>query len=525
MILTLIVTFIGVSIIIFSESSGHIAELTESFSEFHIREQKQLLQNEVDSRYDEIAHESVRLQSDYNELVKNKIQSLANALRTQPFAVEAPCGDQQACFLNTFEQYVSHDDYLYFVLTPEGVLLRSGTDNRVEGVDLMDHVDKDGVYYAREMLEAVDNSEGVYVTYHWPKVKGGEPLKKTSYCFYMEEYDLIIGTGAYEEDITNDLKDRIFARLQSYYEGREKYIFINDYDGITHVHSRPSAIGFDFSTIVDDNGLNVHDAFMDAIAEDGSSYVSYYVKDRASEDAGDKQTKKIAYIRRVDEWGVYIGMGYHTNNLVAATEEFISDFNRNQTISMIITIGTLFMAGIVVLYLVRRGSVMQSNYMKKEDIIHEQLLNKANDLVIVLNDAGKMVFINRPLPDDVDLDACIKGNELVMDAVKDDIHAIYGSENVYYVELKSEKFYYRGEPATIYFIKDITKQYEAANTMEELALHDDLTGLPNRRRFKKDMYEYCESDCDSCNQVLAMIDIDQFKVINDTYGHDFVIRY
>ena len=52
--------------------------------------------------------------------------------------------------------------------------------------------------------------------------------------------------------------------------------------------------------------------------------------------------------------------------------------------------------------------------------------------------------------------------------------------------------------------------------LEFLASHDTMTGIYNRRRFFKEYKKiYDKND----NTSISMIDIDKFKLINDTYGH------
>lgn len=70
-----------------------------------------------------------------------------------------------------------------------------------------------------------------------------------------------------------------------------------------------------------------------------------------------------------------------------------------------------------------------------------------------------------------------------------------------------------------------TKSYacalEAANTeIEEKALHDTLTGLPNRRYFYKafaQIRDICR--CKGERMALLTVDLDHFKAINDSLGH------
>jgi diguanylate cyclase (GGDEF)-like protein len=61
----------------------------------------------------------------------------------------------------------------------------------------------------------------------------------------------------------------------------------------------------------------------------------------------------------------------------------------------------------------------------------------------------------------------------------------------------------------------IAAELEARN----LARHDPLTGLPNRRFFEEKLEE-CLRDASATHQVaVLMLDLDGFKTVNDTYGH------
>lgn len=61
-------------------------------------------------------------------------------------------------------------------------------------------------------------------------------------------------------------------------------------------------------------------------------------------------------------------------------------------------------------------------------------------------------------------------------------------------------------------------QLELIGTLQDLATRDYLTGLPNRRYF----LDQSERQLDDLQDwvAVAMIDIDHFKHINDTWGHD-----
>ncbi|MCD6527136.1 MAG: EAL domain-containing protein [Desulfuromonas sp.] len=83
------------------------------------------------------------------------------------------------------------------------------------------------------------------------------------------------------------------------------------------------------------------------------------------------------------------------------------------------------------------------------------------------------------------------------------------------------------EGAVLIF-KDITEQQQVKQRLQEkkrlldhMANHDVLTGLPNRRLFKDRLYHAIErAKRMSSNMSVFFIDLDRFKKINDSLGHE-----
>ena len=74
--------------------------------------------------------------------------------------------------------------------------------------------------------------------------------------------------------------------------------------------------------------------------------------------------------------------------------------------------------------------------------------------------------------------------------------------------------------AAIYVMGDITESARAGEQLRELVAQDSLTGIRNRRWFYDNLEEYNTG-------VFAIFDLDNFKTVNDTYGHaegDRVLR-
>lgn len=75
-------------------------------------------------------------------------------------------------------------------------------------------------------------------------------------------------------------------------------------------------------------------------------------------------------------------------------------------------------------------------------------------------------------------------------------------------------------------ILDITEQKTAEDRIVYLAEHDSLTGLINRRRFQKELERVLSYSQRYQQQgALLFVDLDQFKYVNDTYGHQYGDEY
>ncbi|MEW8492490.1 MAG: EAL domain-containing protein [Candidatus Thiodiazotropha taylori] len=67
---------------------------------------------------------------------------------------------------------------------------------------------------------------------------------------------------------------------------------------------------------------------------------------------------------------------------------------------------------------------------------------------------------------------------------------------------------------------DMTREYEMAEQLSYQASHDALTGLVNRREFENRAERLLATiQQDKDKHAFCFMDLDQFKVVNDTYGH------
>lgn len=77
-----------------------------------------------------------------------------------------------------------------------------------------------------------------------------------------------------------------------------------------------------------------------------------------------------------------------------------------------------------------------------------------------------------------------------------------------------------GEPCILSFIRDISAAKVAEEEIKNLAFYDPLTGLPNRRLLWERLRQaLIVSTRTRVKHALLFVDLDDFKTLNDTFGH------
>ncbi|MCI2284648.1 diguanylate cyclase [Colwellia sp. MSW7] len=184
---------------------------------------------------------------------------------------------------------------------------------------------------------------------------------------------------------------------------------------------------------------------------------------------------------------------------------------------------------------------------------HQQLLDQIGTIIIELNKNGAIVFLNkawekftgftieesnhRPLNDFIETsehaDAFIS-NEIVS--------LLSSNTNSHQFEFRLKNKFNNAlwvlarfditrkhETNTISgTIENITSRKKAQEELEHIAMHDGLTGLYNRLYFETELKQFTAmASRGNGPHALLYLDLDRFKVINDTLGHhhgDMVLR-
>ena len=183
-------------------------------------------------------------------------------------------------------------------------------------------------------------------------------------------------------------------------------------------------------------------------------------------------------------------------------------------------------------------SIMRHRLLNlRADYVYQNLFLNANEGILIVNRAGRIVSINRA------------GKELLLDEHLDagDVVANYLPEYRFDTDYSQQELEYTyggqkrhlsmtqyaiderdRDTAKLLVLSDLTqahlRQQREREELLEKSTIDQLTGLYNKQFLRE---KYLESGVCAVRTALLFIDVDDFKTINDSYGHlvgDEVLR-
>jgi PAS domain S-box-containing protein len=94
-----------------------------------------------------------------------------------------------------------------FVVSYDGIVLSGHPKQKNVGKNLWDMEDPDGVKVIQEERRAVENPEGGFIHYRWPKPGNAEPAPKISFLKGIPDWEWMVGTGVYVDEMEPAIAD------------------------------------------------------------------------------------------------------------------------------------------------------------------------------------------------------------------------------------------------------------------------------------------------------------------------------
>lgn len=476
--------------------SGNILtdRATDSFYDYNLNDKREQAKLEVTNRLDEINFEKGIIINDEKERLKNVLLSIKTAINSPKLSKDM--------ITKLVEDEISiQTDYNYFMLDNGGNLLSTNDEKNFQESSLNE-----------EISQIISSKDGLFLTMNWPK-------KRTIYAFYLKEYEYILGLGVCHDDIDQKLKTKIYSRLQTYYEDKNNYIFVTEYDSTARVSADPSLIGKKMNQFTSFDGNSIHLQFMEVMNSGDDGYITYRYYKKNS----DELTEKMTYVHKLEGWDAYIGMGFHLDDLQGEVVNYSKLFKQHYYNQALYIVLGLTLLSLIVYAVFQRGAYMQKMLLKQGDIIYDKLFELSNEAIVVIsinnellyqNIIAEKLFKNRSIK-------YLREESPLLLTVEEDIFSFYHQNGrQYFIKIRTEMATYNNRESKIFFVSDISKDYLQSHKLEQMAYIDELTQLANRRSLIDDFDDLKHNYNPDSIYILGMLDIDHFKVVNDTHGHN-----
>lgn len=177
----------------------------------------------------------------------------------------------------------------------------------------------------------------------------------------------------------------------------------------------------------------------------------------------------------------------------------------------------------------RELELSERRFRQLADAAFETIIIHADGKIIDCNDAAVNLYgfskdqlIGKQVIELVDTPSTKNHETWLSQATEEPIEGVHvRAAGKVPVEVRSRAIELKGEAALVTVVRDITEHKKIQEYLQKVANTDALTGIGNRRYFlEQGRHEFIRAVRYKQTMSLLMMDIDKFKSINDTYGHD-----
>ncbi|PTD95359.1 diguanylate cyclase [Pseudothauera lacus] len=452
----------------------------------------------------------------------------------------------------------------YFIDGMDGRFILLPTAPQFEGQLLPDNQDDTGHYIMRGLIEAARQPRGEgFSRYRW--YRPDDPARmadKLAYVRHFEPYDWLIGTGDYTYEWDSRQQQEALSRLRSLRFGRSGYIGVLDRDGrLLLSQDFPALEGLHLQQMPASAAQALHRLLLRAEAGGGAlSYRWHNAHDGT-------MVNKRALVQRIEPWGWTLAATLHEGELsgaLADERERARADNRSRSSQVLVAVGLALLVAVLASLAFSRWSgrlfrayheenlAQRQALQQQAEALHESeeklstILDSVEAHIYIKDTTYRYLYVNRPMcalfgseagnvvghTDDEFFD-----RETALHLLANDRRVIEHGERIATEESVcghgdalprtyfSVKIPLRRSDGSIYALcgisTDISQRKALEDEIRQLAFYDSLTGLANRRLLIDRLQQHLAASVRHGQYgALLFVDLDNFKTLNDTLGHD-----
>ncbi|WP_162919071.1 methyl-accepting chemotaxis protein [Malaciobacter halophilus] len=308
-----------------NELRSYVKMAQKVVKDFYEKTKKEKIQFTVESSLKEQTDFVFSLLNSQYEKNKNKMPKQQLQKRLIEIVKGFKYGEAGYFFINDFDyKIVAHP------IRPED-----------EGKSFLDVRDKNGVAFIKILTDEIKkgNTDSL-VNYVWKKPSTNSYETKVSYAKVFKPYNWIITTGAYLDDLTEQMKEESLEALSQMRYAKNGYFWVNDSRPVLIMNpNSKDEIGKNLASATDSKGKKYFQEFVKVAKSQKEGLVSYY-----KNKPGETQAKeKLSYIAYFEPWDWIIGTGTYIEDIEKNIEKMtkLAEEEINSAILQVVVISVV----------------------------------------------------------------------------------------------------------------------------------------------------------------------------------------
>ena len=254
----------------------------------------------------------------------------------------------------------------------------------LEGKNSYNVKDAKGKYIIRQMHKKLENENESFFEWYWFKPADKETqYKKIGYIKNFEPYNWFIGTGEYLIDFEKQVQEKVLHTILNTTYENKGYVFIITYEANVLNRLKKGFIN-DYSLSRDETKKEIK-AMIDLARERKETYYEY---NNILSPISYKKSRKVSYVKSIDNWKWVIGTGFHENDINSIIEKKKEELDNHIFIHMKNTIMVSIILTIILLISsIYLSKIIERKFKKYKKEINQHLKDKVEQERILFQQA------------------------------------------------------------------------------------------------------------------------------------------